>query len=217
MEGIAEALEHVTNAIKNINSRNGHVDIWDFMESGDARQLLRILDNHPEETITLVATLSTLNATTGGLMSYQDVRKTMCNFRFNSSYWSTPNRTRFIKEICSFDPYQLLRSTTSAEYYVSRYIYIYIYSSLYSNMGVEKLWTVSRDQRSNHHDKSNEVVFLGREVVGRGVESGGEGGAEFVGEVENFQLDDVEESVERDLVGHKQGRAKLDTQVRDKG
>lgn len=120
IEGVAEGLNHITNAIKNIKTQNNHLNIWDFVENGDARQLLKILDNHPEETIALVVTLSTLNSPANVFMSYEDVRKTMCSFRFNSSYWSTPNRTRFIKEICSFDPDQLLKGVTSAEYYVSR-------------------------------------------------------------------------------------------------
>ncbi|XP_033187616.2 lipid droplet defective isoform X1 [Bombus vancouverensis nearcticus] len=117
IEGVAEGLNHITNAIKNIKTQNNHLNIWDFVENGDARQLLKILDNHPEETIALVVTLSTLNSPTNVFMSYEDVRKTMCSFRFNSNYWSTPNRTRFIKEICSFDPDQLLKGVTSAEYY----------------------------------------------------------------------------------------------------
>ncbi|CAK9819447.1 ATP-binding cassette sub-family A member 13 [Anthophora plagiata] len=116
IEGIAEALPHIANAIKTLNMKND-IHIWDLVESGDVRQLLKILDTHPEETIALVVTLSTLNTTTDNLMPYVDVRRTMCNFRFNSTYWSMPNRTHFIKEICSFDPYQLLKSITSAEYY----------------------------------------------------------------------------------------------------
>ena len=112
-------MNHIAEATKSINTENRDVNIWDFVESGDARQLLKILDHHPEETIALVASLVTLDPSTNALASYEDVRRAMCNFRFNSSYWSTPNGTRFLKEICSFDPEQLLKSVTSAEYYVS--------------------------------------------------------------------------------------------------
>ena len=112
-------MNHVANAMKNINTENSDINIWDLVESGDARQLLKILDHHPEETIALVASLTTLDSSTNALASYEDVRRAMCNFRFNSSYWSTPNRTRFLTEICSLDPEQLLKSVTSADYYVS--------------------------------------------------------------------------------------------------
>ncbi|KAK9294638.1 hypothetical protein QLX08_010802 [Tetragonisca angustula] len=117
IEGVAEGLNHVANAMKNINTENSDINIWDLVESGDARQLLKILDHHPEETIALVASLTTLDSSTNALASYEDVRRAMCNFRFNSSYWSTPNRTRFLTEICSLDPEQLLKSVTSADYY----------------------------------------------------------------------------------------------------
>ncbi|XP_017788277.1 PREDICTED: uncharacterized protein LOC108570860 [Habropoda laboriosa] len=117
IEGIAEALPHIVNAVKTLNTKNDDIRIWDLVESGDMRRLLKILDTHPEETIALVVSLCTMNKTTGHLISYEDVRKTMCDFQFNSSYWSTSNRTRFIREICSFDPSQLLKSVTSAEYY----------------------------------------------------------------------------------------------------
>lgn len=103
-----------------MNVENGRVNIWDFVENNDVRRLLKILDTHPEETIALVASLGTTSLKLNGPMDYEDVRKIMCNFHFNSSYWSASNRTRFIKEICSFDPYQLLKTVTSEEYYVSK-------------------------------------------------------------------------------------------------
>ncbi|XP_043253492.1 retinal-specific phospholipid-transporting ATPase ABCA4 isoform X1 [Colletes gigas] len=118
VEGVSEALIHVATALKNIKVQNDRVNVWDFVESGDARELLKILDAHPEETIALGASLITVDGTANAFLPYGDIRRTMCNFRFDSSYWSTPNRTRFINEICSFDPYQLLRTITSEEYYL---------------------------------------------------------------------------------------------------
>ncbi|OAD61200.1 ATP-binding cassette sub-family A member 13 [Eufriesea mexicana] len=119
LEGVTEGLLHIANAMNNIKTTNGDVHIWDFVESSDARQLLKILDTHPEETIILISSLysSTWILLLDNIETFENVKKIMCNFRFNSSYWSTPNRTRFINEICSFDPYQLLQSVTSAEYY----------------------------------------------------------------------------------------------------
>ncbi|XP_076548743.1 lipid droplet defective isoform X1 [Osmia lignaria lignaria] len=118
VEGVSEALIHISNAMKNMNVENDRVNIWDFVENNDVRRLLKILDTHPEETIALIASLGTTGLNLHGLMDYEDVRKIICNFHFNSSYWSAPNRTRFIKEICSFDPYQLLKTVTSEEYYL---------------------------------------------------------------------------------------------------
>nr|XP_012136751.1 PREDICTED: uncharacterized protein LOC100878441 isoform X3 [Megachile rotundata] len=118
VEGISEALIHIANAMKSMKVQNGRVNIWDFVENSDVRQLLKILDEHPEETIALVASLSDANLNTGGFMSYENVRNLVCHYRFRSSYWSTPNRTRFLQEVCSFDPYQLLKTVTSEEYYL---------------------------------------------------------------------------------------------------
>ncbi|XP_026675626.1 uncharacterized protein LOC108632621 isoform X2 [Ceratina calcarata] len=119
IEGIAEALGHITSTIKNINPQENTIHLWNLVERGDARQLLKILDIHPEEAIALVASITTINATTGNFMPYEEVRKTVCRLPFNSNYWFAPNRTRFIHEICSFDPYQLLKSITSDEYFLA--------------------------------------------------------------------------------------------------
>lgn len=94
------------------------IDIWDFVGSGDARQLLKILEAHPEETIGLTAQVAAISARTD-TFSFENVRKLICDPRNPPAYWSNANRSRFIQEVCSFDPYQLLRSVTSEEYYVS--------------------------------------------------------------------------------------------------
>lgn len=120
VEGVSEAFMHISNALERVNVHGNRINIWDLVDSGDARQLLKILDTHPEETIALVASLSAINSTQGVFLSHKDVRRIVCNFYFNSSFWDTPNRTRFIKEVCSFDPHQLLKTVTSEEYYVSK-------------------------------------------------------------------------------------------------
>ncbi|XP_018348552.1 PREDICTED: uncharacterized protein LOC108752306 [Trachymyrmex septentrionalis] len=117
VEGVSEVLIHIGNALKNAEIHNYELKTWELMENGDTRQVLKILEAHPEETVALIATLSTLNDVTGEFMPFKDVRKMMCTQHFNSDYWSTTNRTRFLQEICSFDPYQLLRTATSDEYY----------------------------------------------------------------------------------------------------
>ncbi|XP_067204074.1 uncharacterized protein ldd isoform X2 [Linepithema humile] len=117
IEGVSETLMHIGDALKNAKVHNYNLETWQLVENGDTRQVLKILEAHPEETIALVASLSTLNYTTGEFVSFKDIRKTMCTLRFGSDYWSTPNRTRFLQEICSFDPYQLLKTATSNEYH----------------------------------------------------------------------------------------------------
>lgn len=114
---MSEVLIHIGNALKNAEIHDNKLKTWQLMENGDTRQILKILEAHPEETIALVVTLSRLNDT-GDFVSFKDVRKIMCTKHFNSDYWSTTNRTRFLQDICSFDPYQLLKTTTSDEYYV---------------------------------------------------------------------------------------------------
>jgi len=118
MEGVSEVLIHISDALKNAEIHNYELKTWKLAENGDARRILKILEAHPEETVALIATLSTLNDETGEFIPFKDVRKTMCIHHFNSDYWSTTNRTRFLQEVCSFDPYQLLKTVTSDEYYV---------------------------------------------------------------------------------------------------
>lgn len=118
IEGVSEALMHIGDALKNAKVHNYNLETWQLVENGDTRQVLKILEAHPEETIALIASLGTVNYTTGEFVSLKDIRKTVCTLRFGSDYWSTPNRTRFLQEICSFDPYQLLKTATSNEYYV---------------------------------------------------------------------------------------------------
>nr|XP_031839600.1 uncharacterized protein LOC116430078 isoform X2 [Nomia melanderi] len=118
VEGLSEVLLHVAENLKDVKVQDDRIDIWDFVGSGDARQLLKILEAHPEETIGLMAQVIAISARTD-TFSYENVRKLICNARDPLTYWSTANRSRFIQEVCSFDPYQLLRSVTSEEYYIA--------------------------------------------------------------------------------------------------
>ncbi|XP_072756384.1 uncharacterized protein Ldd isoform X2 [Anoplolepis gracilipes] len=116
IEGLSEILIHIGDALKKAEIHNYNLEIWELVENGDTRQVLKILEDYPEETIALIATLSTLN-TTGQFIPFKDIRRTMCTRNFNSDYWSTPNRTRFLQKVCSFDPYQLLKTATSDKYH----------------------------------------------------------------------------------------------------
>lgn len=118
MEGVSEVLIHIGNTLKNAKIHDHKLETWELTENDDTRQMLKILEAHPEETVALIAVLSTLDDTTGDFVPFKDLRKTMCTQHFNSDYWSTAKRTRFLQEVCSFDPYQLLKTATSDEFYV---------------------------------------------------------------------------------------------------
>lgn len=118
MEGVSQVLIHIGNALKSAEIRGNKLETWQLAEKDDTRQMLKILEAHPEETVALIAILSTLDDTTGEFVPFKDIRKIMCSEHFNSDYWSTTSRTHFLQEVCSFDPYQLLKSATSDEYYV---------------------------------------------------------------------------------------------------
>ncbi|XP_014474957.1 PREDICTED: ATP-binding cassette sub-family A member 13 isoform X2 [Dinoponera quadriceps] len=117
IEGVSEALMHINDALKNAKIRNHRIETWELMENGDTRQMLKILEAHPEETIALVAILNTYNRTTGKLRPFKDIRRDMCINHFGSDYWNEQHRLHFLHEVCSFDPYQLLKSITSDEYH----------------------------------------------------------------------------------------------------
>ncbi|XP_076760468.1 lipid droplet defective [Xylocopa sonorina] len=116
IEGISLFLNHVTHAITTLKVRNGHINMWDLVESGDGHQLLKILDTHPGETINLAINLASIQYTMNHSMSYEELRNTVCKLLLKWNYWSAPDHTRFIHEICSFDPEQLLASVTSVEF-----------------------------------------------------------------------------------------------------
>lgn len=118
MEGVSQALLHINDALRGVKIKNNNIEIWELTGNGDIRQLLKILEAHPEETIALIAALSTLEHTTGSFVPFKDIRRTMCTSHFDSDYWSQPRRLRFLQEVCSFDPYQLLKTATSDEYHV---------------------------------------------------------------------------------------------------
>ncbi|XP_032690190.1 uncharacterized protein LOC116853290 isoform X2 [Odontomachus brunneus] len=117
VEGVSETLLHINDALKSAKIHNRGIETWELTENGDTRQILKILEAHPEETIALIATISTFNYTTGKLLPFKDFRRSMCTSRFGSAYWSEPRRLHFLQEVCSFDPYQLLKTATSDEYY----------------------------------------------------------------------------------------------------
>lgn len=127
-EGLSEILLHVGNTMRKAKIRDNELSTWQLTENDDTRQMIKLLEAHPEDTIALVVTLHALrfvDPTSQQTMTFKDVRRTMCNLHFasvpfKSSYWSTPNRTRFLQEVCSFDPYQLLKTVTSNEFYVRK-------------------------------------------------------------------------------------------------
>ncbi|XP_023289550.1 uncharacterized protein LOC105698871 [Orussus abietinus] len=116
MEGLAEILSHVATALENAKVGNNELNSWQLVEESDVRQLLKLLEAHPEETITLMATIGRVNATNPNNATFRETRKELCQFRIEQRYWIQPNATHFLNEVCSYDPYQLLKSVTSDEF-----------------------------------------------------------------------------------------------------
>lgn len=117
IEGIAEVLDHAIDAVKEFEPKVNVVHIWDFVPSGDVRQLLKILEAHPDETIGLASSLASYKASPSSNSSIKNLRHLMCTDHFHSSYWKQGNRTHFLDTVCTFDAHQLLRRATSDQFY----------------------------------------------------------------------------------------------------
>jgi len=127
VEGLSEILIYVSNMLKNAVIHNNELYTWQLTGNDDMRQMIKLLEAHPEDTIALIATLGVRRYPdhVSQPVSFKDIRKNMCNLNFasmpfNSTYWSTTNRTRFLQKVCSFDPHQLLKTVTSNEFYVRK-------------------------------------------------------------------------------------------------
>ncbi|XP_043289977.1 uncharacterized protein ldd isoform X2 [Venturia canescens] len=117
IEGIAEVLDHAVDALNDLDPGASVVHTWDLVPSGDVKQLLKILESHPVETIALASSLTTYNTTTDSIPSFKELRHFMCVDRFRSSYWRRENRSHFLDTLCTFDANQLLRRATSDQFY----------------------------------------------------------------------------------------------------
>ncbi|XP_046740699.1 uncharacterized protein LOC124408067 isoform X2 [Diprion similis] len=120
IELISELLRHLTVSLQKIGAKNvpnGRFYLWDLVEDGDVRQLLKILEAHPSESISLAATVAWFDPTTAKPMFIRDLKHDMCERHFGSGFWNNTERINFLKRVCSFDPRQLLKSATSQEFY----------------------------------------------------------------------------------------------------
>ncbi|XP_066598930.1 uncharacterized protein ldd isoform X2 [Prorops nasuta] len=116
VEGVSEILLKMADALNDRELKDGVWHTWDLIRNSDVRQLVKIVEAHPEEAIALMASLATISPATGKLISPGEVRKTICGSHFGSSdYWNHRDRIKFLKDICSFDPYQLMETATSSE------------------------------------------------------------------------------------------------------
>ncbi|KAF7403454.1 hypothetical protein HZH68_006248 [Vespula germanica] len=117
IEGISEALLNIAEALESLEIKDDEMYIWQAMKSGDVQQLLKIMEASPEETIALTARLLTLDKNTSRVMPFKNIRATFCDPHLISDYWTIKNRNYFIMKVCTFDPYQVLKSITSTEFY----------------------------------------------------------------------------------------------------
>lgn len=120
VEFFAEILRHVAACLKLIQANETHTEIhlWDLVEDGDFLQLLKLLEAHPTESISLAATLAWVDPLTSKPLPYNVLREKMCDEHFGTQFWNDTKKIHFLKTICSFDPAQLLKSATSKEFYV---------------------------------------------------------------------------------------------------
>ncbi|XP_014612694.1 PREDICTED: uncharacterized protein LOC106791527 isoform X1 [Polistes canadensis] len=117
IEGISEALVNIAEALENLEIKNDQIYIWQAIKTGDIRQLLKIFESSPEETIALIFRLLTLDKKTGQFLPRDKLRATFCDPHYFSNYWTKKDRNYFLMKICTFDPYQVLKSITSTEFY----------------------------------------------------------------------------------------------------
>lgn len=125
IEGISEALLNIAEVLNSLEIKNDEMYIWQAVKSGDVQQLLKIMEASPEEAIALISKLLTLDKKTSKIMPFENIRATFCDPRFISDYWTIKDRNNFLMKVCTFDPYQVLKSITSTEFYVRYLIHIY--------------------------------------------------------------------------------------------
>ncbi|XP_053595540.1 uncharacterized protein LOC103571174 isoform X2 [Microplitis demolitor] len=115
IQGFSEVLDNAAFALKDvIKSEDNILHLWDFVKAGDVHQLVKYLESYPIETISFFATLSTYNTTS--MIPFKDVRHTMCNLHFNSTYWAQSSGKHFLSRLCTWDQYELLKQATSEDY-----------------------------------------------------------------------------------------------------
>ncbi|XP_048511619.1 ATP-binding cassette sub-family A member 13 isoform X2 [Athalia rosae] len=119
VEFAAEILRHLATSLNKLaaDEKLDGFHLWDLVEDGDIRQLFKVLESHPTESIALAASLAQFEPETGHPTVFSGIKMKMCDHHFNSGYWNNSERVHFLRTICSFDPYQLLKSLTSQEFY----------------------------------------------------------------------------------------------------
>ncbi|XP_035722982.1 uncharacterized protein LOC118441973 isoform X2 [Vespa mandarinia] len=117
IEGISEALFNIAETLETLEIKDDEMYIWQAVKSGDVQQLLKIMEASPEEAIALIARFSTIDKKTSQIMPFENIRATFCDPHFIPNYWSIKDRNYFLMKVCTFDPYQVLKSITSIELY----------------------------------------------------------------------------------------------------
>ncbi|XP_063992095.1 ATP-binding cassette sub-family A member 13-like isoform X2 [Diachasmimorpha longicaudata] len=116
VEGLSEGLKNAAFALRENKLEDNVMHLWDMVRPGDVHQLIKFLEARPTETLSLAATLVTLNASDNSLIAFNDVRGSMCHLRFDLNFWRERNNSEFLDHLCTYDPRQLVRSATSEEY-----------------------------------------------------------------------------------------------------
>ena len=133
IEGISEVLNNMAKTLKGLNLENNELHTWDLFEKGDVHQLVKLFEHHPRETISLLAILTEIDPKTMQPYSVKHFKKNWCTSHPKLGIWADPNATHFLREICSFDFDQLLKTLTSEELFVSlsKHFYFYIFYNIF--------------------------------------------------------------------------------------
>ncbi|KAK0086066.1 hypothetical protein PV325_003922 [Microctonus aethiopoides] len=114
IEGVSQVLNNAATALMDIQLKDGTLHLWDLVRPGNTRQFIKFLETSPIETVSLLASVSTLNSTSP--IPWRDLRHVICNVHFNSTFWSQPKEKHFLSRVCSWNHFELLKGATSEEY-----------------------------------------------------------------------------------------------------
>ncbi|XP_024944655.1 uncharacterized protein LOC107271675 isoform X2 [Cephus cinctus] len=130
MAALSQLLSHATDALHSWDQKAkeeiGHSKArvlysWNFVKDGDIRQLVKLLEAHPLEAVSLLPKFTEfdtfLENNETEFMLLQKMRETVCDLRFEKDgYWKQSSRQHFLNELCSFDLHQLLRSAIGEQF-----------------------------------------------------------------------------------------------------
>ena len=130
IEGLSEVLNKMAKTLSELDLQSNELHTWDFFKKGDVHQLMILLEHYPRETISLIFLLTEIDPETMQPYTIKHFRKNWCTSHPKLGFWGQPNATHFLREICSFDFDELLRTLSSDELLVNSNKLIYNFNIL---------------------------------------------------------------------------------------